>query len=99
MDNLHLNRKMPRQLTVYIFKVQYRQHAVSLVESEKMHRARKRSLEEENGRERESVCGGKGHTFNFSKRTVRRAFSRAVTPISTRNCLSLRALACVGRTI
>jgi hypothetical protein len=56
MDNLHLKRKMPRQLTVYIFKVQYRQHAVSLVESEKMHRARKRSLEEENGRERESVC-------------------------------------------
>lgn len=86
---------MSRQPTVYTFKIQYRQHFVFLVESEKMHRARKRLLE--GGNERESV--EVGYMFNFSKRTARRAFSRAVTPISTRNCLSLRVLACVGRTI
>jgi len=52
-----------------------------------MHRARKRLLEEGNGREYKEE-----YTFNFSKRTARRTFSRVVTLISTRNCLSLRVL-------
>jgi len=39
-------RKMT-QLIVYVIKVQHSQHSVSLVESEKMHRARKRLLERE----------------------------------------------------
>ena len=44
---------MKKQLTVYVFKIQYRQHSIFLIESEKMHRARKRLLEGGNERKRE----------------------------------------------
>lgn len=45
-SNINLKRKMPWQLTAYVFKVHC---SVSVLESEKMQRARKKLLERGNG--------------------------------------------------